>query len=681
MPQTAAMPERAFPALYTLHNYLFCMMASTVLMQRPVLGGAMFLAGQVADLSLRFLPSGRSKQLSSAARTTLTALSALCGALTLGLLLVYPRRVGIEGMWLLFSLVLMTTLRSLICQKIAAGHIKKDRSLLRARLLLGEITFLFSLMAAPVLFFSLSGQDAWYLWGGFVITSILESVLLAKEKDEGFAVAGAEAPDNQEALSSVNAYRVFRRVLALTVAALQITMILIYTFIGTTAGELFISMAVAFVCTVLVGRVTGRIARRHPERDPSNVLLCGLILWLTGLMAFLLRRSSMLLSYLALAACSAGTATALTAFWQLDASMREVVFFATGAHPAGSIDSTLSVSLRYAELSGQMMALLGLSLMVFFGEAPDAFRRGMLLQPVLLLPVLLLPALILVAAAVMFALRFPLRKEHLEKLHAFLMLKKSGRTNVPLQKQLEDVVIKVSKRHYGIRVLMFFVRLLIYNRVEGRENVPADEDVSLVFICNHGEIYGPIVANVYIPFPVRPWVMSEMVDASETTDYVYEGTFRRQKWLPERLRYPAAKLVTPIINWGMEGVGSIPVYRNKPKELVRTFRATVNAMEAGDNILIFPENPFNEKQFTGSYVRKGVGEFFTGFTMVAPLYYKRTGKRCVFVPIYADKKRRTLTFGVPTVYDPDNEPNAEKERLCNTLRGEMLRMAGMAQEE
>lgn len=676
MPQTAATPDRAFPALYTLHNYLFCMMASTVLMQRPVLGGAMFLAGQVADLSLRFLPQKQSKQLPRGARAALIALSALCSLLTLGMLLVYPRRVGLNGMWLLFGLVLMITLRSLFSQKIAVGHIRKDRSLLRTRLLLGEITFVFSLIAAPVLFFSLSGQDAWYLWGGFVITSILESVLLAREKDEGAAVPIAEAPDNQEALSSVNAYRVFRRVLALTVAALQITMILIYTFIGTTAGELFISMAVAFVCTVLVGRVTGRIARRHPERDPSNVLLCGLILWLTGLIAFLFRRSSILLSYLALAACSAGTATALTAFWHLDASMREVVCFATGAQPAGSIDSTLSVSLRYAELSGQMVALLGLSLMVFFGEAPDAFRRGVLLQPVLLLP-----ALMLVAAAVMFALRFPLRKEHLEKLHAFLMLKKSGQTNVPLQKQLEDVVINVNKRHYGIRVLMFFVRLFIYNRVEGRENVPADKDVSLVFICNHGEIYGPIVANVYIPFPVRPWVMSEMVDASETTDYVYEGTFKRQKWLPERLRYPAAKIVTPIINWGMEGVGSIPVYRNKPRELVRTFRATVNAMEAGDNILIFPENPYDERQFTGSYVREGVGEFFTGFTMIAPLYHKRTGKKCVFVPIYADKKRHTLTFGIPTVYDPDNEPNAEKERLCDTLRGEMLRMAGMAQEE
>lgn len=671
MSQPTAMPDGAFPQLYTLHNYLFCMMASTVLMQRPVLGGAMFLAGRVADLSLQFLPAHRSKQLTPGARGVLIALSALCSLLTLGLLLIYPRRVGLEGMWLLFSLVLMTTLRSMLAEKIA----KKDRPPLRTRLLLGETALLFSLIAAPVLFFSLNGQDAWYLWGGFVITSLLESVLLSKERDISPLLSTGDKAANEDALSRANAYRVFRRVLALTVAALQVTMIIIYTFIGTTAGELFISMAVAFVCTVLVARGTRRIARRHPERDPSNVLLYGLFLWMIGLLAFMLRRSNVLLDYLALAACSAGTATAITAFWQLDASMREVVSFATGEE-AGSIDNMLSVSLRYAELLGQMVALLGLAMTVFFGETPGPFSRGLLLQPVLLLP-----ALILVAAAVLFALQFPLRKEHLEKLHAFLMLKQDGHTNVPLQKQLEDVIIKVNKRHYGIRVLMFFVRLMIYNRVLGKENVKINEDVSHVFICNHGEIYGPIVANVYIPFPVRPWVMSEMVNADETTDYVYEGTFKRQQWLPQKLRYLAARLVTPIINWGMESVGSIPVYRNKPRELVRTFRDTVNAMEAGDNILIFPENPYDERQYTKSYVREGVGEFFTGFTMIAPLYYKRTGKKCVFIPIYADKKRHTLTFGIPTVYDPDNEPNAEKQRLCDTLRGEMLRMAGMAQEE
>ena len=677
MSQNVPAHDRAFPALHTLHNYLFCMMVSTVLMQQPVLGGAMFLSGQVADLSFRFLPSERSKHLSRTARAAMIVLSVLCSVLTLGLLLIYPRKVGLQKMWLLFALALLTTLRSLVCRKIMVHHIKSGRTLLRTRLLLGEATLFFIIICIPVLFFSLSTEDAWYLWGSFAITSILEAVLLAKTKDDPSFAADVDTdvlPD-EHALSSINAYRVFRRVLALTMAALQVTVIMIYTFVGTTMSDLFAGMAVAFVCTVAVGAVTGRIARRSPERDPSNMLLCGLFLWMASLLAFLLRHHSVPLAYLALATCSAGTATAITAFAQLDSSMREVIFFATGAPPDKRLDAALSIFLRYTELAGQMVALLGLSLAAFLSSTPGVFRNSIPFQPVLLLP-----ALLLVAAAVLFALRFPLRKEHLQKLHAFLALQTKGETNRPLQKQLEDVIIKVSKRHYGVRVLKFVTRLFVRSHVYGTENVPIHEDASIVFICNHGEIYGPIVASVYIPFPVRPWVMSEMVNAEETTDYIYEGTFKRQKWLPKRLRYPLARMVTPIISRSMEGVGSIPVYRNKPRELIRTFRTTVDMMEAGDHILIFPENPFDERHYTGSYLREGVGEFFTGFTMVAPLYYKRTGKRCVFVPMYADKKRQTLTFGPPVVYDPDNEPNAEKERLCQTLRGEMLRMAGMEQE-
>ena len=59
------------------------------------------------------------------------------------------------------------------------------------------------------------------------------------------------------------------------------------------------------------------------------------------------------------------------------------------------------------------------------------------------------------------------------------------------------------------------------------------------------------------------------------------------------------------------------------------------------------------------------------------MYNSKTGKCPLFIPLYADKRKRTITFGVPTRYDPDANPNEEKERLCHYLRGEMLRIAGM----
>jgi hypothetical protein len=56
--------------------------------------------------------------------------------------------------------------------------------------------------------------------------------------------------------------------------------------------------------------------------------------------------------------------------------------------------------------------------------------------------------------------------------------------------------------------------------------------------------------------------------------------------------------------------------------------------------------------------------------------HRETGKCCHFVPIYANKQNRTLTFGKYTDFDPGNDSNAEKDRICGALREEMLRIAG-----
>ena len=80
------------------------------------------------------------------------------------------------------------------------------------------------------------------------------------------------------------------------------------------------------------------------------------------------------------------------------------------------------------------------------------------------------------------------------------------------------------------------------------------------------------------------------------------------------------------------------------------------------------------------YVLNGVSHFFTGFTMLGQMYYRKTGRRCHFVPIYANKQNRTLTFGRCTDFDPDSDPNAERDRICSALREEMLRIAGQDEE-
>ena len=57
-------------------------------------------------------------------------------------------------------------------------------------------------------------------------------------------------------------------------------------------------------------------------------------------------------------------------------------------------------------------------------------------------PLLTLPALALVTVAILFALLFPLTRQHLDKLRKYMDLQRQGRENVPLHNQLEAVVVR-----------------------------------------------------------------------------------------------------------------------------------------------------------------------------------------------------------------------------------------------
>ena len=60
--------------------------------------------------------------------------------------------------------------------------------------------------------------------------------------------------------------------------------------------------------------------------------------------------------------------------------------------------------------------------------------------------------------------------------------------------------------------------------------------------------------------------------------------------------------------------------------------------------------------------------------MLAQVYYAKTGKCCRFQPLFAHKGMRTMTFCEPIVYQPDNDPIAERDRIVAYAKAEMERV-------
>lgn len=672
---TAAHHE-SLPSYAHLIDYLYCLLASTVIVGQPLAGGAMYMAVQVTLLAVRLTRPGQWRALPKATRVGGYLLSILSALIALALLLVYPRAVDLPHLWVLFGLVLAVKLRDEMLVRVNRSCLKRCLRPIQRALRLAYAELICILLPLPLFFFSLQTDTAWYLLGGFTLTGLIGGYALYSLRTPFFSPSSKTEEEMPEVLSHVNALRSFSTVLTITITALQVTMILSYTLIGTTAGDLLWCMGIAFVCTYIPVRLVNRLmkSKKTARRDPSNLLLAGLTLWLISLV-FLWQNISdhqTIWAYISLALCTTGTALASASLQSLSRSMDDIVAFVSKSPPDASAASVHAARASYASLFGQMIALIGLGLLLFF--TPGATLE------VNLQPTLMLPALVLVAAALLAAFRFPLDQNVRGKLQRFLMLKENGETNLPLQRQLEDLIVKVHRRHYLIKLLIIILRPFFYVRLADQENVVLDRDTACVFTCNHGEMYGPIVTNLFVPFSFRPWVINEMMDKTLTADYLYKYTFIRQRWLPDRLKYPFSRFVTPILSWIMESLDSIPVYRNTPSELIKTLRASSQAMEAGDNLLIFPENPNDPTQEKEGYLQDGIGNFFYGFVAVAQIYERKTGKCAQFFPIYADKKRKLMRFGKPIRYNPDNTPKDEQLRISDYLRGEMLRMEALHEE-
>ena len=673
-------------SLSNLYAFMYCMLVSESLVLMPIFGGALFMSGRAAAVFFQSY-TGESRKFTSLRSRWLgpVMLSILLFSNFL-LLMIYPISLDNPAVWILFAIVLGITMRGILCRRIMRRYVNRQLERRRFLLLTGVCHAAPAAAVAILLTWSVESLSAWQMFGGFLLSAVLEAYSLWKDREQ-LRFPEAEPPEEEsfrtlaQGLHRMNAFNAYELMHNLILVALQVTLVMLYTFIATSAQEILTCMLLSLICTLAARELTDWVLTRTSRRDPdpAYLLLIGLCGWLYGLILFSQQISGSLKyisAYLSLALCSCGATVSVTCLAGMERDMHRVAQFGAGEDMSG-YPLMRSAGREAAVLFGQMLTLLLLTLLCFL----NGFNLPRDVESLVrsFRPVLVVPALLLVLGAMLSVLKFPLTKRHFKKLQRFLQLQRDGEENAPMKNQLETVVIRRHPRRYGIKLIMFILRPFYYHRLIGRENVPAGEDGRLIFICNHGELYGPVVTNLYVPFSFRPWTISEMMDSRENVaEYCYKYTFKRQKWLPERLKMPFSRWMAPLSIWAMRSIESIPVYRNKPRELMTTFRLSVEAMQAEDNLLIFPENPDASSLDKPGYLRRGIGDFFTGFAMLAPLYYNKTGKRAVFVPVYASREKRTISFGKGITYDPDNQPTEEKTRIVEELRESMLAM-GRAQ--
>ena len=272
--------------------------------------------------------------------------------------------------------------------------------------------------------------------------------------------------------------------------------------------------------------------------------------------------------------------------------------------------------------------------------------------------------MVFVLLSMFFAIVQPVSREIVQKLKLYRSQKQSQSIIPVFEEKLKKLLVNPYRKPITIKIIAFIAKPWFYNKVIGADIVNFD-DGPVIFISNHHDIYGPIVTHLYLPYSYRPWIENNILSDDTVTDYIKSFVHKRVriKWLAKLLIKTASRLLVVITN----STDPIPVYRRMDlKRTIETIRSSVTALQEQDNLLIFPEDPSLSEE---GYATEGVAPLFKGFVLVGKSYYKKTGKRVKFYPIYTDQVKRTITFGECVIYDPDgeNEPDRISDYLMDVL--------------
>ena len=197
----------------------------------------------------------------------------------------------------------------------------------------------------------------------------------------------------------------------------------------------------------------------------------------------------------------------------------------------------------------------------------------------------------------------------------------------------------------------------------GTEHLPADEPVILV--GNHCQAHGPLVGELRLPLARKTWCASEMMEREEVADYAFRDFWsQKPRWTHPFYR-ALAHAIVPLSVVIFNHAETIPVYRDN--RVLSTFRTTVQTLEAGISVLIFPEHDLRCNQI--------LDDFQDRFIDIAKLYHRRTGRALAFVPIYICPALKTVCFGEAVRFDPQASMDEERARIKTALMDRITALA------
>lgn len=187
-----------------------------------------------------------------------------------------------------------------------------------------------------------------------------------------------------------------------------------------------------------------------------------------------------------------------------------------------------------------------------------------------------------------------------------------------------------------------------------------------IILSNHEGTDAPMSLEFYAQFPVRFWGANEMNQGlGKLYKYQSEVYYHQKKHWSLFGAKAFCLIASPLTYLFYRGLKVISIWHNA--ELIKTINESVLAMQAGENIVIFPEKSSNGYQ-------EELEGFYAGFVVLAEMMARKGKDVDVFVSYFV-KKKKLYVVGKPYKYSQLKEQFDDRQQIadyllqqCNQLR-------------
>jgi 1-acyl-sn-glycerol-3-phosphate acyltransferase len=220
------------------------------------------------------------------------------------------------------------------------------------------------------------------------------------------------------------------------------------------------------------------------------------------------------------------------------------------------------------------------------------------------------------------------------------------------------------KKMFYVILYRLIKQVFLKVRVRGIQNLLARKP----FICvaNHLGSFGPMSVLSAMPVRLYPWVAHEITERRECGRYLQKDFTEPELNFKPPISTIFSNFLGKLCVSLMKGIEAIPVYKGS-KRMKTTVQISLDLLEQGKNILIFPEDP-------DTRLTESLCEFSAGFISLARHFYNRTRRLISFLPVAVHAKARMIQIGQPIDFDPRLPFFEEKRRLKKELQTAIFAM-------